>query len=156
MSQRVSTVVWRITPELVVALDTRFGEPLDAYVNGSQVWLRDDGPDGMTFEWRLHPVGGYERPPRVETDAVFSTIALALQHDAEPPVAPATLWDGLEAFAAYGEEIEPAVLAQSAVEAIGIPPDAVGMADHERIADRWVASGRRNSIVADLLAELTD
>ena len=38
------TCVWRASPELIVALDVRFGEPVDAYVNGSQVWLRDDGP----------------------------------------------------------------------------------------------------------------
>src|SRR5688500_7847621 len=34
----VPTCVWRISPALVIALDERFGEPVDAYVNGSQVW----------------------------------------------------------------------------------------------------------------------
>ena len=37
MGALVPTCVWRATPELVVALDARFGEPVDAYVNGSQV-----------------------------------------------------------------------------------------------------------------------
>ena len=65
--ERVPSCVWRISAELVIALDARFGEPVDAYVNGSQTWLRDDGPGGETIEWRLHPVPVYERPPGVGT-----------------------------------------------------------------------------------------
>ena len=72
----VPTTVWRATPALVIALDERFGEPVDAYVNGSQVWLRDDGPGGITLEWRLHPVAGYVRPKSVGTYEVFSATAL--------------------------------------------------------------------------------
>ena len=56
--QRSATCVWRASPAVIVALDERFGEPVDAYVNGSQTWLRDDGPGGITLEWRLHPVAG--------------------------------------------------------------------------------------------------
>src|SRR3954454_13135824 len=51
------TCVWRISPQLVAALDERFGEPVDAYVNGSQTWLRDDGPAGVAVEGRGPPVG---------------------------------------------------------------------------------------------------
>ena len=40
----VPTCVWKASPELLLRLDERFGEPVDTYVNGSQVWLRDDGP----------------------------------------------------------------------------------------------------------------
>ena len=58
----VAAAVWQARPEVIVALDDRFGEPVDAYVNGSQVWLREDGPGGMVLEWRLHPVAGYRRP----------------------------------------------------------------------------------------------
>ncbi|MGH9094325.1 MAG: hypothetical protein ACRDXE_04120, partial [Acidimicrobiales bacterium] len=78
MPQRVATCVWRARPEVIVALDDRFGEPVDAYVNGSQVWLRDDGPGGLTVEWRLHPVAGYQRPARVGIYEVFAAAALAL------------------------------------------------------------------------------
>jgi hypothetical protein len=155
MGALVPTAVWRISEALVVALDERFGEPLDAYVNGSQVWLREDGPGEMTFEWRLHPVPHYQRPKGLETDAVFALTALALQRSEVPPRPVGQLWDGLECFAAYGDEIEPAVLASIATEVVGIAPDASGLADHERIADRWASSGRGTSIVADLLAELT-
>ncbi|MCU1485370.1 MAG: hypothetical protein JWN67_2116, partial [Actinomycetia bacterium] len=116
--------VWRATPELVVALDERFGEPVDAYVNGSQVWIRDDGPGGITLEWRLHPVAGYERPPTTTHYDVFATVAFAVARGEEPPAPVEALWDGLEVFAAYEDEIEPATLAAAVTEALGLAPDA--------------------------------
>ncbi|HVF74860.1 MAG TPA: hypothetical protein VM938_07410 [Acidimicrobiales bacterium] len=149
------TCVWHISPELVVALDDRFGEPVDAYVNGSQVWLRDDGPDGTTIEWRLHPVGGYRRPAGVGTYEVFAAVALAVATGGTPPAAPERLWGGLEAFAAYGDEIEPAVLKAVATEALGIAPDAAGLVDHARIAEEWERTGGQVSIVKALFEQLT-
>lgn len=149
------TCVWRIRPDLVVALDDRFGEPVDAYVNGSQVWLRDDGPHGATLEWRLHPVAGFRRPPGVGIYEVFGAVALAVATGAEPPARPDALWDGLETFAAYGDEVEPAGLAAAASEALGIPPDAAGLVDHARIADEWERSRGAVSIVDALLDQLS-
>lgn len=146
----VPTCVWRSTPALILALDERFGPPHDSYVNGSQVWLREDGPGGITLEWRLHPVGGYERPPDLTTYEVFETVADRVASGGELP----ELWDGLEAFAAYGDEIEPATLAAAATTALGRPPDAAGLVDHDRIADEWERTGRRTSIVAALLEQL--
>ena len=149
-----ASCVWLATPELIVALDGRFGEPVDAYVNGSQVWLREDGPGGLTLEWRLHPVAGYQRPAGVETYEVFSRAALALGTGGEPPAALDRLWDGLEAFSAYGEEVEPAPLAAAATEAIGLTPDLCGLVDHEAVADAWERSRGRTSIINDLVAQL--
>ena len=146
--------MWRATPEVVIALDDRFGEPVDAYVNGSQVWLRDDGPGGVAIEWRLHPVAGYRRPASVGTYEVFSATALALATGAVPPAPLRQLWDGLEAFAAYGEGLEPAPLAAAATEALGVAPDAAGLVDHAAIGDAWERSGGAVSIVAALLEEL--
>ena len=154
MAGLVPTCVWRLTPALVVALDERFGEPVDAYVNGSQVWLRDDGPGGITLEWRLHPVAGFERPPGVTTHDLFPSVALALATGEEPVTAAESLWDGLEAFAAYEDETEPATLAAAATDALGIPPDAVGLVDHELVADAWERADRRISIVNALLEQL--
>lgn len=154
MAGLVPACVWRLTPELVVALDERFGEPVDAYVNGSQVWLRDDGPGGITLEWRLHPVAGFERPPGVTTHDLFPSVALALATGEEPVTAPESLWDGLEAFPAYDDETEPATLAAAASEAVGIAPTASGLVDHETVADAWEQSDRRVSIVAALLDQL--
>lgn len=156
MPQRVPTCVWRATPELVLALDDRFGEPGDAYVNGSQVWLRDDGPGDVGLEWRLHPVAGYVRPPALTTEDVFSSVALALAREEEPDTPVEALWDGLEAFPAYGDEVEPAPLAAAATLALGLAPDAVGLADHELVGDQWEQSGGRISIVAALLDQLSD
>jgi len=150
----VPTCVWRLTPELVVALDDRFGEPTDAYVNGSQVWLRDDGPGGVMVEWRLHPVAGFERPPAMTTHDLFPSVALALATNGEPVTAPESLWDGLEAFAAYGDEVEPATLAAAVTESLGIAPTASGLADHEAIGDAWELAGGRISIVHALLDQL--
>ncbi|MGI8758447.1 MAG: hypothetical protein ACR2K0_04000 [Acidimicrobiales bacterium] len=155
MEGLVAACVWRVSTELVVALDQRFGDPVDAYVNGSQVWLRDDGPGGLTVEWRLHPVAGFRRPAGVPTHDLFPAVAMALSAGVtEPPAAPTELWDGLEVFSAYGEEVEPAPLAAAAGEALGIVPDAAGLVDHRRIGDRWEASGGQVSIVDALLEQL--
>jgi hypothetical protein len=64
------------------------------------------------------------------------------------------LWDGLEAFAAYDDEVEPATLTAAVTEAIGIPPDAAGLVDHGAIGDAWEKSGGRISIVHALLDQL--
>jgi hypothetical protein len=154
MAPLVATCVWDVTPELVIALDDLFGESTDAYVNGSQVWLRDDGPRGVTLEWRLHPVAGYRLPPGVDTYSVFSSVALALATGAPPPAPPESLWDGLEAFAAYGDELEPAPLGQAAAESIGITPRVVGLVDHSAVGDAWERSRGRLSVVALLLEQL--
>jgi hypothetical protein len=146
--------LWRATPALIVALDDRFGEPLDAYVNGSQVWLRDDGPGGVTIEWRLHPVAGYRRPANVDTYELFSSVALAYGTDEPPPARLDALWDGLEAFAAHGDELEPATLSHAVTEALGVPPDASGLVDHRSVADEWERTGGGVSIVERLLAQL--
>jgi hypothetical protein len=150
----VAAAVWRATPELIVHLDDRFGEPVDAYVNGSQVWLRDDGPGGMPLEWRLHPVAGYRRPAEVGTYEVFSETALAFSTGQAPPAPLAELWDGLEAFAAYGDELEPQPLVAAAVAALGVVPDAAGLVDHDSIGDEWERSAGRVSVIDALMAQL--
>lgn len=150
MAVLTPTCVWRATRELLVALDGQFGEPLDAYVNGSQVWLREDGPDGITIEWRLHPVAGYRRPAGMDTYEVFARTALLAAEGGPIDL----LWDGLEAFPAYGDEIEPAPLKDVATSALGVPPDAFGLVDHGPIGDAWERSNGATSIVDALLAQL--
>jgi len=85
---------------------------------------------------------------------VLSEVARALSTGREPPVPLDGLWDGLEAFPAYGDEVEPATLAAAAVDALGIPPDATGLVDHRRIGDEWERSEGAVSIVARLLEQL--
>jgi hypothetical protein len=151
----VATCVWRATTALIVALDDRFGEPVDAYVNGSQVWLRDDGPGGITLEWRLHPVAGYRRPAETGPYEVFAATALALAGGSDPPAPLDRLWDGLEAFAAYGDEVEPAPLAAACTESLGLAPEAWGLVDHDQIGDRWERAKGGISVVGELLAQLS-
>ncbi len=147
--------VWRIAPAVLVALDERFGEPTDAYVNGSQVWLRDDGPGDITLEWRLHPVAAYRRPPGTDTYDVFASIALALARDEPPAAAPDSLWDGLEAFPAFGDEAEPATLAAACATSLGLPPDVSGLVDHQSVADEWERTRGAVSIFDALWRQLS-
>jgi len=149
------TCVWRISPELVLALQERFGDPVDAYVNGSQVWLRDDGPGGVAIEWRLHPVADYQRPDGVDTYDVFPATTQALAEAAPLPVPVEQLWGGLEAFAAYGDEVEPATLGAATTAALGRPPDGCGVVDHQRIGDEWEKTEGATSIVDALLNQLS-
>lgn len=155
MTSLVSTCIWRTTPALIVALDERFGEPVDAYVNGSQVWLRDDGPGGITLEWRLHPVAGYRCPEPFTTYDIFSATALTLAQGTQPVEPVDQLWDGLEAFVAFEERLEPVILARSVTDALGIAPDGFGLADHQEVGDLWEARGGKVSIIEALLEQLT-
>jgi hypothetical protein len=163
MTSRVPSCVWRLTPEIVVALNERFSIPTDAYVNGSQVWLRDDGPGDTTLEWRLHPVASYRKPKHLATEEVFELIAVALgeggdqDHDADeaPPYPPVeSLWDGLEAFPAFDDEMEPAALAAACTAALGMAPDAYGLVDHTTIGDQWESTMGAVSVVDALFAQL--
>ena len=154
MPEVVATCLWSVTPELLLALDERFGEPIDAYVNGAQVWLRDDGPGGAGLEWRLHPVAGFRRPSGVGHQDLFEVTAYALRTGTEPPAPLDELWEGLEAFPGYGDEVEPAPLAAAVTASIGIAPDAFGGVDHDRVGDEWERSGGQTSIVQALAAQL--
>jgi hypothetical protein len=161
VSDRVPAAVWPVSAALVVALDDRFGLPVDSYLNGTQTWLTDDGPGGATLEWRLHPVGGFAAPPRSHHD-LWETVVGVLHDGANPgalalggePRPLSSLWEGLECFPAFGDDLEPAVLAASATEALGIAPDAAGLVDHGAIGDRWERSKRGASITGMLLDEL--
>ena len=144
--------MWRISAELITALDATFGDPVDAYVNGSQTWLEDNGPNGITLEWRLHPVASYQRPAETDTYGVFRAAA-------DANIEPATLWDGLEVFPAYADNDNPATitvadLRAAATAALGVEPTAWGIVDHELIGDEWERSGGAISIVDRLLGQL--
>ena len=149
--------MWRISDELVVALDARLGEPVDAYVNGSQTWLREDGPGGEMIEWRLHPVVGFQRPGDIGTHELFSAVALALGTSTTPPASPEALWEGLEAFPAYadeGRELEPMRLAEACTTVLGLAPDASGLVDHEPIGEAWERAAGSHSIIQALFDQL--
>jgi len=158
---RVATTVWTISPALVLALDDRLGPPVDSYVNGSQTWIVDEGPP-VTLEFRLHPVARYRPPSGCSHYDIWEAVVDQLTHNVDEhalrlgdDVRPlAGLWDGLECFAAYGDDLEPARLAAVATDLLGRPPDRVGLVDHETIGDAWERANGDVSIVALLLEQL--
>jgi hypothetical protein len=101
----------------------------------------------MTLEWRLHPVAGYRTPAGISHYDVWDVAVDGAQEASN-------LWDGLECFAAHGDEIEPAVLAGTAGEQLGIAPDATGLVDHELIGDAFERTGGNVSIVNLLFEQL--
>jgi hypothetical protein len=159
---RIATCVWRVDGHLLLALDEHLGPPVDSYVNGTQSWLTDDGPGGATLEWRLHPVAGYRIPRDLSHYDLWEQAIAAYSRDPESerielgaePRTLDTLWDGLECFAAYDDDIEPAVLARAATDALRRAPDHAGLVDHDRIGAEWERRGGAVSIVAMLVDEL--
>ena len=172
MSTLTPTTVWRLAPGLVPALDEHLGPPVDSYVNGTQTWLlplEGDDPDGDApiVEWRLHPVPGYEPPTGCSHydlwDEVVGGLTSGELTSGDPEArllgaerrALSSLWDGLECFPAYGDELEPAILSRAATDRIGIAPDAAGLVDHERIGVAWEHAKGRVSLVEMLLQALS-
>src|SRR3954470_2640101 len=154
-ARRVATALWLPSAALVLALDERLGAPVDSYVNGSQTWLTPDGPkanpktsgsdEKIVLEWRLHPVANYTAPRGLSHYDVWETVISALSRDADTAVIGLgeehrridQLWGGLECYAAYGDDIEPGILAATTAEVLGIAPDRFGLVDHQAIGDAW-------------------
>jgi len=159
---RTATCVWLMTPDLVLALDERLGPPVDSYVNGAQTWLTDDGPGDATLEWRVHPVARYRVPAGLSHYDVWELAVNELTRGADADAlslgseqrALDSLWNGLECFAAYDEEIEPAPLVAAASNVLERAPDASGLVDHERIGNAWEHANGAVSLVDLLLDEL--
>src|SRR5918912_957492 len=130
----MATAVWRIRPELVSALAERLGEPVDRYVNGSQTWFTET-PGGVALEWRLHPGAGDGLAKGLTHNDVWDVAVESAIGDVR--LRPEDVWDGLECFAAYGDDIEPATLAAAATQELGVAPDATGLVDHMAVGDEW-------------------
>jgi hypothetical protein len=155
----------------VLALDEHLGPPVDSYVNGSQTWLVGDEPNdpdqtgdtAMILEFRLHPVSGYRPPAGCSHYDLWETVVTQLSQGADAQElrlgnearALDGLWDGLEAFPAYGDEIEPARLTALVTTALALAPDRAGLVDHEAIGDAWERANGKVSIVELLVDQLT-
>jgi hypothetical protein len=160
---RTATTLWTISAELVHALDEHLGAPVDSYVNGSQTWLTgDDDGASVALEFRLHPVAGYQMPAGCSHYDVWETVVSQLSIGTPADAIPigdevralTTLWDGLECFAAYGDDIEPARLAALASDLVGRPPEYAGLVDHESIGEAWERASGNVSIVGLLRDQL--
>jgi hypothetical protein len=148
---RTATAVWRIRPELILGLADRLGEPVDRYVNGSQTWFTET-PVGVALEWRLHPVAGYRTPKGLTHNDVWDVVVESLIGHVR--LRPEDVWDGLECFPAYGDDIEPGTLAAATTREIGVAPDAAGLVDHDSIGDAWERTRGAVSILDLLLEQL--
>jgi hypothetical protein len=148
---RTATAVWRIRPELVLGLAEQLGEPVDRYVNGSQTWFTET-PGAIALEWRLHPVAGYVTPKDLTHNDVWDVVVESVIGDVR--LRPEAVWDGLECFAAYDDDIEPATLKTAVTEELGIAPDVTGLVDHQSIGDEWERTKGAVSIINLLLAQL--
>jgi hypothetical protein len=162
MGTRTATTVWKLSPELI-SPRRRLGLPVDSYVNGSQTWLTEVADDHHP-RMAAPPVGGYRTPKPLSHYDVWEAVTDGLRAGTDPhalrlgdETRPITsLWDGLECFAAYGDDVEPQRLAALATGLLAIPPDGIGLVDHESIGDAWEAQHGNVSIVALLLEQLTN
>lgn len=164
-SSLTTTCAYHVDAALIEQLDRQLGPPLDSYVRGWQVWLEQHGPDGATLEWRLHPPARFRMPRGVDPHDLFGEVLQGLSGLAEPDTETMPLgeearplsgvWEALEVFPTYGDEMEPDALVRAAAEALdGRPPDVAGRVDHGRMGDQW--KGRRGdySVGAVLFANL--
>ncbi len=156
---RTATAIWRISPELILALEEHLGLPVDSYVNGSQTWFTGE----PALEWRLHPVAGYQPPKGVSPYDLWELVVGSIIAGAPPEALPlgdstvalGDLWDGLECFPAYGDELEPAAVVARVREALDRDPDLNGMVDHDTIGDEWELSGGTVSVLELLIRQLS-
>jgi hypothetical protein len=155
------TTVWRIRPGVVLALASRLGSPTDAYVNGSQVWLTAGEP---ALEWRLHPSVTHRLPAGLSHHELWDQVVAQLVTGAQAGVLRLgdhgeahsldDLWEGWEAYPAYGDEITPAALAEAVEAVLGLAPDASGLVDHTALGEAWDQADGRISLVALLFEQL--
>jgi hypothetical protein len=106
----------------------------------------------VALEWRLHPVAGYVQPKGLSHNDVWDAVVESLIGDAR--LRAEDVWDGLECFAAYGDDIEPGTLGAATAREIGVAPDATGLVDHESIGNEWERTRGAVSIIDLLLAQL--
>lgn len=157
-SVRIATAVWRASGDLVLALDEHLGPPVDSYVNGSQTWFTGE----PVLEWRLHPVAGFRLPGGLSPYDLWDAVVGALAAGGDPTelavgdttVGLADLWDGLECFPAYDDELEPAAVVARAAAQLPIVPELSGLVDHDAVGDEWERSNGSVSIVALLVRQL--
>ena len=151
--------MWRVSPELVLALDEHLGPPVDSYVNGSQTWFTGE----PVLEWRLHPVSGFRMPGGLSPYDLWDAVvgALAAGGDAAELAIGGTrtglaaLWEGLECFPAYDDELEPAAVVGRAAAQLPIAPGLSGLVDHDAVGDAWEHSDGAVSIVSLLVGQLS-
>ena len=155
---QTAAAIWTISSDLVLAMGEHLGPPVDSYVNGSQTWFTGE----PVLEWRLHPVAGYEPPEGISPYDLWEMVVDAIAAGADPaalpfdsgPKALTDLWDGLECFPAYGDELEPAAVVAGVRETLGRDPDVSGLVDHDAVGDEWEHTNGAVSVLELLSRQL--
>ena len=139
---------------LVLALDEHLGPPVDSYLNGSQTWITDDGPGGESLEWRLHPVAGYRLPRDLSHYDLWEQVVggavggrrsrRAAPSGSERAHARARCGTGSSASRRTATTSSRLRSRRRRPTALGRPPDAVGLVDHERIGTAWEQAERHD------------
>lgn len=159
-----ATCAYRVDAALIELLDARLGPPLDSYFRGWQVWLEDHGPNGETLEWRLHPPARFRMPRGENPHDLFGDVLQALANAAGPDgdalsiasqsLTLSQIWEVLEVFPTFGDELEPAAVAAAADEALGRSADVAGYVDHSRMGDDFKGRSGDYSVGTILLTTL--
>jgi hypothetical protein len=162
---KTPTCAYRVDAALIELLDTRLGPPLDSYVRGWQVWLEENGPDGIQLEWRLHPPAGFRMPRGVNPHDLFDVVLQGLA-DCDDPDSDAFaagqeqrtlsgIWEALEVFPAFDVDVPLDGIVEAATMALGgRRPAVAGHIDHGRLGDQWKGAKGNLSVGAVLLGDL--
>jgi hypothetical protein len=149
-----------VDPDVLAALESAFGPPIDSYLMGWQVWLVDARVAGeeVTLEYRVHPPAGFHQPAGLDHHDLWTEVIAQLADGAQELVlgeetrALSDVFDLLEVYPAFGEPLSPAQVAGHVEACLGRAPRAAGAVDHERLGARW----KRQRHGFDLPAALRD
>ncbi len=161
---RDPTCLFRCDAELLLALESSLGPPIDSYLMGWQVWIEPAELPGRSspveLEYRLHPPPGFRQPEGLSHHDLWEAVV-------EQVVAGRTrlrlgeeertleeLWLLLEVYPAFDDDPTPDEVRTAAEAALGRRATAAGYVDHERLGAQWKRSKGRFDLPRALLADL--
>jgi hypothetical protein len=159
------TCVFEVDRDLVLALESAYGPPIDSYLNGWQVWLEpseleDAEGEPIVLEHRLHPPTGFRQPAGLSHHDLWDEVVTQLADGrdvlrlGEEERRLADVWRLLEVYPAHGDPVVPEELRAAAEGAIRRPAFAAGQVDHAGLGARWKRSKGAFDLPGALLDEL--
>lgn len=156
--------VFAVDGDLLLALESAFGPPIDSYLRGWQVWLEPvdapDAPDGLELEYRLHPPGGFAQPVGLDHHFLWDEVVAQVAEGATTLTLGAEqrglaqVWALLEVFPAFDEDVTAADVRRWAEQTLGRPALAHGDVDHDRLGANFTREGPAFDLPSALRAEL--
>ncbi|MDX1619731.1 MAG: hypothetical protein R3320_01985 [Nitriliruptorales bacterium] len=155
-------VIFDVDADLLSALEAALGPPLDSYLMGWQVWLHEIDEQDVELEFRLHPPAGFEQPDGMSHHDLWDEVIVQvadgvadLELGSEHRTV-GSLWQVLEVFPAFGEDVEPEQLRRWVEELLGREALGAGEVDHERLGGRWKRRGHEFDLASALRAAVAD